>query len=1012
MTLASIHFGPVQFDVPIWLALIPILFAGTLWIGRKSLAGLGSTTRWIALAVRLLVIVLLCAALAEPQWRRESDDVAVTVIMDSSQSVPASLQDDVERYIFEARKRAEDREDLLGLVTAAKDAFVQALPSKLNTSMERQHIGAVDGTNLAAAVRLGLAVAPKTAANRLVIASDGNETNDSIIKSAEAAKALGIPIDVLPLRYKYENEVLVDRIVVPGSAHEGENITVRVVLNATQDTRGQLAILLNGEPIDLDPGSQSTTIAIDLKAGPNVKAVTLPGLRRGPQNFKAIFTPFSRDGQTIGDVMVENNRATGITFVAGEGHVLLLTENQRESQPLAEALLAAGIKLDVMSAAEGPQTLAELNAFEAVILYNQPSYSFSQKQQEDLKQYVHDSGGGLIMVGGPESFGAGGWIGSVLEDALPIKLDPPQKREMPKGALALVIHSVEMPEGVFWGKKVCEAAVRPLSKLDYVGINEYGFGGTQWVHPMSPVGDGTRVRRSIQNLTFGDMPDFTPSLVMAYDALVGVTDAGQRHCIMISDGDPQTPGTDLLDKFVAAKITISTVGCFPHSGGDTSRMEYISKYTKGRHYVVNTQGALAKVPEIFVKEAQTVRRKLIEEGNIVPKMMAVATETMRGISSVPAMRGYVVAAEREGLALVTLKGKEGDPILAQWQYGLGKAVAYTSDASTRWNTDWVAWEGYKAFWEQHVRWVMRPSGSANVRVATETKGDRTLITVEALDSGGERLNFASFRGRLASPDGTGMDVDLKQIGPGRYQGSVVTDQSGSYVMSLRYAAPDESTGSGVIEGSIQAAINRPFADEFRTLEDNTALLEQVAAMTGGRVLSFDPERDNLWSPEGLKMPVALRPIWLAVALAGLGLFLLDVGVRRVRIDLPMMWAGTIALFKRGKVKGSTQLGGLMAAREQARRRIAERGTAGHAAEVAVREAEKVAEATAKKKFEASPEAIRRAPAGPVAMGGKDAKPEPTRTKAVQEQIRGATNAAEGMDRLMKAKKKAREGMDE
>src|SRR5690606_10492825 len=95
-------------------------------------------------------------------------------------------------------------------------------------------------------------------------------------------------------------------------------------------------------------------------------------------------------------------------------------------------------------------------------------------QQAMLRQYVHDSGGGLVMVGGPNAFGAGGWIGSPLADALPIRLDPPQKRQMPRGALAIVVHSVEMPRGVFYGKQVCNAAVDALSSLDMVGLIEFG----------------------------------------------------------------------------------------------------------------------------------------------------------------------------------------------------------------------------------------------------------------------------------------------------------------------------------------------------------------------------------------------------------------------------------------------------------------------------------------------------------------------------------------------------------
>ncbi|MBS0198556.1 MAG: VWA domain-containing protein [Planctomycetes bacterium] len=1015
-SLASIHVGPVQFDAPIWLVLIPVLGALCVLMASRSLSGLGSVTRWVALGIRLLVITLIVAAIAEPQWRRESKDVAVTVVLDASQSVPSAKQKDIDAYIEQAAAQTEKKDDRLGVVTAAKEAFVQALPQRLNRGLERQHVGSIDGTNLAAAVRLALAVLPKDAANRILLATDGNETVGSLLQAAEAAKALGVPIDVLPMQYKYDNEVLVDRIVAPSSAREGENINLRVVLKAIKAASGRLTIQQNGESLDLDPDKPGESARVTLKEGINVLSLPVANLRSGPQKFDAIFEPDGDVGRPVGDTILENNKALGVTFVAGEGKVLVLADDIKAAEHLVQALESAKIRAEVRPSERAPASLTEYNAFDAVIMVDQSAYGYSQKQQEELRQYVHDTGGGLIMIGGPNAFGAGGWIGSPLEDALPINLDIPSKRQMPKGALALVIHSCEMPEGVFYGKKVCEAAVNSLSRLDLAGIVEYGWNGTtSWVHKLAPVGDGSAVKRSIQNLMFGDMPDFTPSLQLAYDGLKAC-DAGQKHVIMISDGDPQIPPASLLDKYIEAKITISTVGVFPHSGGDTSRMKYISQYTKGRHYEVNTQQALASVPQIFIKEAQTVRRSLLWEGSpFTPAFTPGLSESLRGITQVPPISGYVVTAEREGLALVSMKGKEGDPIMAQWQYGLGKVLAFTSDAATRWNSSWIGWPSYKAFWEQNTRWAMRPGGSANVRVMTDTKGDSTTVTVEALDAKGERLNFANFKGRLALPDGKGVDVDLKQVGPGRYQGTVPTDQSGSYVLSLRYAAPDDSVKGGILEGSVQAAVTRPFADEFRAMEDNTPLLTQVATLTGGRVLSWNPQTDDPWSRVGLKMPVALRPMWLIVAVLAAGLFLVDVGVRRVRVDIPAILRWVQSLFGRAGVKGGEQLTGLKAAREQAKAQIARRvgseQITPHDLEAQAKAAVRASQEVAKTKFEATPESLKRSVEAPIIMGGADAKPQPTQPKArptdAPKQAPG-----EGMNRLLKAKQKAREEMDE
>ncbi|MCX5691673.1 MAG: glutamine amidotransferase, partial [Planctomycetota bacterium] len=810
------------------------------------------------------------------------------------------------------------------------------------------------------------------------------------------------------------------RLSVQASAREGENVNLHVVLRSIAPSSGRLSILQNGEALDLDPDAAGLSKQVSLKEGLNVLQVPVAGLRSGPQKFEAVFEPDATGGRIAGDSILENNKALAVTFVTGQGKVLILSDNQQAAAPLVDALESSQIRTEVRSSAQAPSTLTELNAYDAILMMDQSAFAYSQQQQEELRQYIHDTGGGLIMIGGPNSFGAGGWIGSPLEDALPVNLDIPSKRQMPKGALALVIHSCEMPEGVFYGKKVCQAADESLSRADLAGIIEYSWSGaTEWVHKLAPVGDGTALKRSINKLMFGDMPDFTPSLELAYKGLKD-SEAGQKHVIMISDGDPQVPSDTLLQKFRDANISISTVGVFPHGGSDTSRMQYISKNTNGRHYVVNTEKELATVPQIFMKGAQTVRRSLLWEGApFTPSLVPGLSDSLRGIGSVPPMTGYVVTAEREGLALVSMKGKEGDPIHAQWQYGLGKVVAFTSDAATRWNSSWVAWPGYRSFWEQNVRWVMRPGGSANVRVLTENRGDQTVVTVEALDSKGERLNFASFKGRLALPDGQGLDVDLKQVGPGRYQGAVATDRPGSYVLSLRYAAPDDAVQGGLIEGSVQAAVTRPFADEYRMLEDNTPLLMQVASLTGGRVLEWKPESENPWMRDGLKMPVSLQPIWQFIAVLGVGLFLVDVGVRRVRIDIPAIYRATLGLFGKGSVKTGQQLTGLRAARDAAKAKIASRGSGEGALsptelEAQAKAAVKSAQEVSKAKFEASPELIRKTQQTTVIVGGADAKvsQQTTKPRPVDQPSQPQQQPGEGMSRLLKAKKKARDDMEE
>lgn len=1012
--LASMTVGPIQFDSPVWLWLIPIGWALAVWIGRQSLSGLATLTRRVALAIRLLVIAILAMAMAEPQWRNESENVAVTFLLDASRSIPQGWKKDMEVYAARARELNKDRpHDEMGVVTVAADAYVQALPSKLNTKVEKQYVGPDQATNLAGGLRLAMAIKKESAANRMVLISDGNETAGNLLEAAEAAKAMGIPIDVLPVTYASEGEVVLDQLVAPSTARMGENINLKVVIQSTKKARIRLSILINGDPVALDPETGSIGVIKDLVPGSNLFQVPITVPRAGPQVFKAVYEVLAGADGKAPDVSPENNEAPAVTFVSSEGRTLIICEKVDEVTPLVRALTEAKISAEVVSADQAPKSLTELNGYDAIILVNEPSYNFSQQGQEELRQYVHETGGGLIMIGGPDSFGAGGWIGSPLEDALPVKLDPPQKRQMPRGALVIISHSIEMPDGVNFGKKTATKAAEALSRLDLMGLVEFDGSRAVWRHPLSEVGDASAIKRSIQNLAFGDMPDYDPPMALGLQGLANAQ-AGTKHMILITDGDAAMPSPRLIQMFKKERVTVSTVGVYPHNPSDLRKLQQIAMDTGGRHYEVTTTAGLGNIVQIFIKEAQTVKRSLIWEGDpFTPAMTGMGAETFRGIGGVQPISGYVVTAEREGLAQVTLRGKENDPIMAQWQYGLGRVVAYTSDATSRWNPAWIGWDGYKAFWEQHLRWAMRPSGNANMRVTTEKQGDRTRIVVDALDAAGERLNFARFRGRVALPDGSGQDVELQQVGPGRYEGMVDTKLAGSYVTSLRYAAPQVGPGgeTKIIEGSVQAAISRPFADEFRALSDNQPLLQQVASMTGGRVLTGDPERDDLWRREGLKMPVATKPIWLAFALVGIGVFLMDVAVRRVRIDIPAMAQAVLVAFQAGKGRATGQMDALRTAREAARAQMLKRGEAVKEGMAAGERAAGIpvapSPATAKVKFEASPERVRRKESGPVAVGGEPQQPAPGAAPAAG---KPAANKEEGMNRLMQAKKRARDEM--
>jgi hypothetical protein len=515
-------------------------------------------------------------------------------------------------------------------------------------------------------------------------------------------------------------------------------------------------------------------------------------------------------------------------------------------------------------------------------------------------------------------------------------------------------------------------------------------------------------------LTFGDAQTFDGMIQMAYTALKDA-DAGARHMIVMSDGDPTLSNQGLLAQCRAARISITTVLVYPHertaNGPSGQQMKMIAEQTGGKYYPIVDQGQFAELPSIFVKEAQIVKRSLIWEGApFSPTVVNAVAEPMRGLGgSVPAIKGYVVAADRDGLSVVTVRGKENDPILAHWQHGLGKAVTFTSDAGQRWATAWPTWGKYKAFWEGHVRWMMRPGGTADMRVMTEDMGDKTRVVIEALDDKGERMNFIRFMSRVVGPGNDGQPIELRQVGPGRYEGIFDSDKAGAYVANFKYIAPPDTPGGQPREGNLQAAVTRPFADEYRTLQDNAALGRLIAERTKGRIidLSTNPATVDLWLRDNLKMPVALRPIWLLVSLLAIGLFLVDVAVRRVRIDPQLIAAWVRRGMGKGRSRGSEQTGNLLDVRKRAQAGMAAKATTTEQRE-ALRAAAKADVSTAQAKFEATASELAGAREN-LAIPSFDDTPRVSPSQ--KQQAKDAADQAEGgFSRLRKAKERAREDM--
>lgn len=879
--------GWVRFETPGYLALFALLPL-LIMMSLRSLAGLGAIRRTMAVALRCLVVAVMVLALAGAQRTRPIDDLAVIFLLDRSRSIPGDMQEEAFAFVRSAGE-AIGTNARVGVVAFDGAADVEQTPSRALALDRLSEPYQPDRTNIAAAARLAMALLPSDSAGRVVLLTDGNENVDAVLEEVEQYGAAGIPIDVLPVTYDHGNEVIFESLQTPPTAGTDETIDVQMVLRSQQRTRGEIRLYHNEEPVDLNGTDAGTGWLVELDPGPNRFSRQL-GLRyAGPHRFRAEFVP----AEAGADVLLENNVGRAFTIVSGPGRILILTNEEdyalgaerSSARILARALETEKLTGVVEVAGANPVTRDRLVGYAAVILNDVPANVLRAQERETLAVYVRELGGGLVMIGGQNSFGAGGWLGSPVEEVMPVSFDIKHKKQFMRGALVLVMHACEIERGNYIGQRCAIEAVKSLSSRDLVGILAWQWQGDlgHWVVPLQTVGDRGRIIAAIKAMSMGDMPYLDEVMRPGVQALIEKGVRGPKHMIVISDFDPQPPKDDLIATMRDRGVTCSTIaiGYGSHYINEPLARK-IAAATSGRFYRTND---FSKLPQIFVKESREIRRSLVQEGRFTPLMADALSPVVPGLADapLPELYGLVLTTARPMASTPIVRMTEDeqqDPVLAHWQVGLGKTLAFTSGLWTSWGQDWRGWERFRKFWAQAARWVSRAEDAAAFDVSTSIQGGRATLRVDAVDKDAQLINTLQIAGRLTNPDNTGVPLRLVQTGPGRYEAEFDVQDPGNYIFNLKYAL----RRAGVpVEGTLQSGIAIAYSPEYRDLAANIPLLEEIVERTGGRRLDRT-QPAAVFDRAGLTRAEARRPMWEALVHWALMLFLLDVAIRRIAIN--------------------------------------------------------------------------------------------------------------------------------
>ncbi len=851
---------------PEWLALLlalPLLWA----VALRSRRQLGRA-RWLVVhGLRSLAWALVTVALAEPEVRRRVDDLAVVFVVDGSASVGPSGEDAALQYVRGALA-SQGAHDVAGVVRFGADAMIErGLAEKL----------AVDGfetrpsphqSDVASGLRLGAALLPGDRTRRLVLLTDGEQTRGDAASQALLALDQELELLVVPLEGQDQPEVLIEDVIAPPKVEVDATWEVKVVARSDLDTTATLRLYRNdtslGElPVTLVAG-RSQTLSFRQQAD-------APGLVRFRAQLEA---PPGADG------LPQNNVGVATVQVAGRPRLLLVERDLPQSGHLATALRGAGFELDVVSPAQLPPDLPAMRSYAAIVLSDVAAYVTPQPTQEALESYVRDLGRGLMMVGGDESFGVGGWYKTPVERALPVRMDISDKSRFPQLGMVISLDKSCSMGGGFGSKlgMAKEAGIRTaelLSDRDYMGLNTFD-GAASWVTPLAKLeGRRDQVRSDIASIRSGGGTDIYPAVDAAIKAL-RATDAAVRHIVLISDGmtSPGDYQTLISGGNKNDHVTLTAVAT--GADADTSTMKDFAKWGGGNFYLVIDK---TQIPAIFTREALLATKSFLVEEPFVPALAEPSALT-RGVRALPELGGYVVteAKPRTTVALVVPPNEEEgehatrDPLLAHGRYGLGRSVAFTSDAKGRWAKGWVGTESYERLFTQTARFLVGGDQEADgVDVTVEIREGELFVAVDALDAVGGFRNFLQGEARVVAPDLTVHPVALRQVGPGRYEAQLPVDQDGSWMVGVQLLDGDRVIGQGIAEAV------QPYSPEFRRKGAGRALLAELQRLGTPGTLS-DPTAAFARPPVPREVP---RPLWAWFVAAAAFAWLLDAAARRL-----------------------------------------------------------------------------------------------------------------------------------
>ncbi len=863
ITIESVPFldKPVTLLAPHWLLMVCVVPVFYL-LRVLSLTDLSLLQQVVQSTLRSLVIATVAIALARPSWITTQSKVSTVVLVDVSDSVSEKQLAAARTYIDEIAAATGDG-NLMLVTFAEKPKVVRAKTGESLSSLIARHPGAGAGTDTQSAMQLAYGLYPEGYLPRLVVISDGNQTVGDIAVEAYRAKDLGVKVSWRTFDQDKTNEIRVVGLLAPDDVKVGQPFEVTAEVWSTVKQSATLTLQQDEFPNPLEASKR-----VDLEEGKNYVKFKSDAKRAGATTYKVRLSRFEKDTEK------QNNEAVTTAPVKGKPSILYVEggvlREPGSASYLEKALQHENMDVTVRGPSGLPSSPKELEKYDLVMVSDVPAHLVGAAQMQALDKYVHSFGGGLVMAGGEDSFGSGGYQGTRMEQILPVRFDSEKMKEQPDIAIALVIDKSGSMQGqrIEAAKESARATVEVLSPNDFIGIVAFDSEATVYVR-MQRAANRMRISNDIARLTPGGGTNIFPGLKEAYDMLTGVN-AKVKHVIVLSDGEAPPEGiAELVGDMRSARITVSCVGV---QGSDRNLLAMIADTGEGRLYMVEDIGAL---PRIFMKETQEAQKSQLVE-DLVKVRVAKHVEAIEGtnVESAPALHGYVTTKPKPTGETILISDL-GEPILARWRYGAGTTVAWTSDVKNRWSVDWIRWGGYPKFWAQVIRSTMRRKVYDSYDLYAKVADGRALVTVDAIDVGDKFVNQLDTELEVIDPatNKVTQKVAMDQTAAGRYTADFKIQKYGSYLLK----AVHKRDGKTVAESVGSVALSYPL-EYLRTTPDLEPM-KHAAQVSGG---SDQAKPAQIWDAQGQSMSYT-QDLWPFVLIGVLGLLILDLYAKRVRL---------------------------------------------------------------------------------------------------------------------------------